>query len=140
MTQMPLVASLVVTVAGCAARAQVPATLQGYLRHPGFVWRCETGSHFHFCWEKALDNSLYMMAARETAEPARRGILRFAHESEYKSVIHVFFVGSSERMKELIGYRGEGRSRPRQHAVFFVPTSIRPDLTHELSHEILSNL
>jgi hypothetical protein len=84
MTQLPLVASQGLTFAGYAARAQVPATLQAYLRYPGFVWRCETGSHFHFCWETVLENSTYITAARETAERAHSGILRFAHESEYK--------------------------------------------------------
>jgi hypothetical protein len=54
-------------------------------------------------------------------------------------MIYVFFLESPLRMEKLIGYRGEGRSRPLQHAIFFVPTPIRPDLTHELCHEILTN-
>src|ERR1035438_8364536 len=43
-------------------------------------------------------------------------------------------------MKELVGFDGEGRARPTQHVIFFVLTPVRPDLTHELCHEIVSNL
>jgi hypothetical protein len=81
-----------------------------------------------------------MRAAREGSGAARDVVLRAAGTPVYSHLIYVFFVASPDRMYQLIGYRGEGRSRPVQHAIFFVPTPIRPDLTHELCHEILTNV
>src|SRR5260370_42325150 len=81
-----------------------------------------------------------MAAARNSAEPARNEILRIARVSKYEAVVYVFFLDSPDRMKKLIGYHVEGRSRPVQHAIFFVPTPIRPNITHELCHEILTNV
>ena len=81
-----------------------------------------------------------MAAARESAEAARGEVLGNALVTKYDAMIHVFFLKSPERMEKLIGYHGERRSRPLQHAIFFVPTPIRPNLTHELCHEILTNV
>jgi hypothetical protein len=81
-----------------------------------------------------------LAAARNSAGAALDTILRRIRTVNYESRIYVFFVASPDRMAKLIGYRGEGRSRPVQHAIFFVPTPIRPDLTHELVHEVLTNL
>jgi len=123
-----------------AQGASVPPAIQQYLKHPGFEWKCEAGAHFQFCWEAGMESDPNLAAARNSAEAARNRVLQFAGASAYAPRIHVFFVASTDRMQQLIGYHGEGRSRPVQHAVFFVPTPIRPDLTHELAHEILTNL
>ena len=121
-------------------RAQPPAAIQKYLTQPGFTWECARQSTFQFCWESTLAGDVNMAAARNSAEASRNQVLRRAHIAKYESVVYVFFLASPDRMEKLIGYHGEGRSRPAQHAIFFVPTPIRPDLTHELCHEILSNV
>ena len=130
-------AALLVAAVACA---QTHPAIQGYLQKPGFAWQCERDEHFELCWETSLAGDRFLAAARESAAPAFTGILRFARAETYAPRIHVFFLASPERMEKLIGYHGEGRSRPAQHAIFFVPTEIRPDLAHELTHEILSNL
>jgi hypothetical protein len=122
------------------AEAQQATAIQKYLTQPGFTWKCDRQTNFQFCWESGLENNPHMAAARNSAEPARKEILHIARASKYEALIYVFFVESPERMEKLIGYHGEGRSRPVQHAIFFVPTPIRPDLKHELCHEILTNL
>jgi hypothetical protein len=119
--------------------------IQEYLNHPGFTWRCQRSGHFEYCFDPKLKSDPNLITVRKGAEEARRHILRLAATSNskpaiYKPIIHVFFLDSRARMKELIGYDGEGRSRPTQHVVFFVLTPVRPDLTHELCHEIISNL
>ena len=75
----------------------------------------------------------------KNAEKARKTVMRMAGVSKYRPIIHVFFLASRERMKELIGFDGEGRSRPAEHAVFSV-VGPYDDLSHEMGHEILSNL
>jgi len=128
-----------VSVCAPAAKPADPA-LQEYLNHPGFKWRCESKGHFEFCFDPKLKKDPNLIKVRKSAESARAHVLRLAGATQYKPVIHVLLLESRARMKELIGYDGEGRSRPRQHVVFFVLTPVRPDLTHELCHEILSNL
>jgi hypothetical protein len=130
------------TLLACAGAllAQPPSPIETYLKHPGFHWKCAQQRHFRFCWEKALDRDQDLIAARNSAEAARDTVLLDAAIPNYEPIIHVFFVASPERMEALIGYHGEGRSRPLQHAIFFVPTPIRPNLTHELCHEILTNV
>jgi hypothetical protein len=114
--------------------------IQEYLSHPGFIWQCQRSGHFEFCFDPKLKRDPNLIEVRKGAEQARTHILRLAGATKYKPVIHVFFLESRARMKELIGYDGEGRARPTQHVVFFVLSPVRPDLTHELCHEIMSNL
>jgi hypothetical protein len=121
------------------AFAQAPAPIQKYLERPGFYWNCEDQPDFHFCWEATLQGDQFLAAAIRSAAPGRKAILTFAQIPQYRHTIHVFFLKTPERMQALIGFHGEGRSRPAEHAVFFVPTMVRPNLTHELTHEILSN-
>jgi hypothetical protein len=121
--------------------ADLPVPIQAYLKQPGFTWKCEPSSHFQFCWEAGIDSDPNLAAARAAAEGDREGVLAMAGlPPVYEPLIYVFFLASTDRMQGLIGYRGEGRSRPVQHAIFFVPTPIRPSLRHELTHEILTNL
>jgi hypothetical protein len=137
---MNKLALLTIFLTGYAIQAQRSAAIDKYMAQPGFHWKCERQTNFQFCWESNLDGDVNMAAARNSAEASRNEILRIANVSKYEPLIYVFFVESPERMEKLIGYHGEGRSRPVQHAIFFVPTPIRPDLKHELCHEILSNL
>lgn len=114
--------------------------IEQYLKHPGFAWQCQRSGHFEYCFDPKIASDPNLLAARKSAESARTHILRLVAAPGYQPVIHVFFLESRARMKELIGYDGEGRARPTHHVIFFVPTPVRPDLTHELCHEILSNL
>jgi hypothetical protein len=140
-----LVAAILLAI-GCPAAAQPGkpgddrSAIQQYLNHPGFIWRCQKSGHFEFCFDPKIRKDPNLRAARKGAEEARSHILRLAAAPDYQPLIHVFFLESRARMKELIGYDGEGRARPTHHVIFFVPTPVRPDLTHELCHEILSNL
>ena len=130
---------LLIPVTAYAAPGQPPPAIQRYLQQPGFLWKCAGEVNFQFCWESNLDGDANMSAARGSADSSRGEVLRHARIAKYDAVIYVFFLQSPERMQKLIGYHGEGRSRPSQHAIFFVPTPIRPNLTHELCHEILTN-
>ena len=114
--------------------------IEQYLKHPGFAWRCQHSGHFEVCFDPKLAGDPNLLAARQGAEAARAHILRLAAAPRYEPLIRVFFLESRARMKELIGYDGEGRARPTHHVILFVPTPVRPDLTHELCHEIVSNL
>jgi hypothetical protein len=114
--------------------------IERYLKHPGFVWKSQRSGHFEFYFDPKLKSDPNLLEVRKGAEMARTHILRLAAAEDYKPLIHVFFLESRARMKELIGYDGEGRARPTQHVIFFVLTPVRPDLTHELCHEVMSNL
>jgi hypothetical protein len=134
-----LVASL--SAAPPPARSGTPSpVIQQYLTHPGFTWKCRHSAHFQFCFDPKIKSDPNLIAARNGAEEARSHVLSMAGEARYDPRIYVFFLESRARMKALTGFDGEGRSRPTQHAIFFVLTPVRPDLTHELTHEILSNL
>ncbi|MGD0299389.1 MAG: hypothetical protein ABSE86_19965 [Bryobacteraceae bacterium] len=135
-----ILALVLIPFTGHAAPTEPPAVIQKYLKQPGFTWKCARETNFQFCWEASLDGDSNMAAARDSAEAARNEVLRSAGVAKYETLIYVLFLASADRMEKLIGYHGEGRSRPAQHAVFFVPTPIRPNLTHELCHEILTNV
>ena len=113
--------------------------VQRYLTHGSFSWNCERNDHFQLCFDSQLDDHTDRKAAARNAETSRKHVLRLAGVTRYRPTIHVFFLASRARMKELIGFDGEGRSRPAEHAVFSVVGPF-DDLTHEMSHEILSNL
>jgi hypothetical protein len=141
-----LFVAAILIAAGCPVAAQTGkagddrSAIQQYLKHPGFTWQCQRSGHFEFCYDPKIGTDPNLLAVRKGAEKARTHILRLAAAPRYQPLIHVFFLESRARMKELIGYDGEGRARPTHHVIFFVPTPVRPDLTHELCHEILSNL
>ena len=113
--------------------------VQRYLNHGAFNWNCQRTDHFQLCFDSQLQDHTDWKASERNAEKARKHVLRLAGVSRYRPTIHVFFLASRARMKELIGFDGEGRSRPTEHAVFSV-VGPYDDLTHEMSHEILSNL
>jgi len=141
-----LVVAAILIAAGFSAAApqakpgEARSPMEQYLKHPGFTWKCQRSGHFEFCFDPKSQNDPNLRAARAGAEKARIHILHLAAAPRYKPVIHVFFLESRARMKELVGFDGEGRARPTQHVIFFVLSPVRPDLTHELCHEILSNL
>jgi len=115
--------------------------LRPYYAHTGFAWKIDRAPHFEMNFEANSEAELRLSQLKEVAERARASILQMLGESDYQPLIHVFFVGSIERMKELIGSEVIGRSRPTQHAVFCVVAPFSElSLKHELTHEIATNL
>ena len=115
--------------------------LRPYYAHAGFSWKIEPAPHFEMNYEADSEAERRLSQLKEVAERGRTSILKMLDEPEYNPIIHVFFVGSIERMKELIGSEVIGRSRPTQHAVFCVVAPFSElSLKHELTHEIATNL
>ena len=115
--------------------------LRPYYAHTGFAWKIERVPHFEMNFESDTEAERRLTQLREVAEHGRSSILKLLDESNYEPTIHVFFVESVERMKQLIGSEVIGRSRPTQHAVFVVCAPFSElSLNHELSHEIATNL
>jgi hypothetical protein len=115
--------------------------LRPYYAHTGFAWRIDRMPHFELNYEDGTEAARRITQLEEVARRARTSILEMLGEPDYQPIIHVFFVESIERMKELIGSEVIGRSRPTQHAVFCVVAPFSElSLKHELTHEIASNL
>jgi len=115
--------------------------LRPYYEHPGFAWKIEHSAHFELNFEADSEAERRLSQLKEVAEWGRTSVLRLLGVGSYDPIIHVFFVGSLERMNELIGAEVIGRSRPTQHAVFCVVAPYSElSLAHELAHEIATNL
>jgi len=124
-----------------AAERFVDDELRPYYAHTGFSWKIDRVSHFELNYEDGTEAALRLTQLREVAEHGRASILQMLGENHYQPTIHVFFVESIERMRELIGSEVIGRSRPTQHAVFCVVAPFSElSLKHELTHEIATNL
>ena len=115
--------------------------LRPYYAHTGFSWKIDRMSHFDLNYETDTEAAQRIVQLEEVAEKGRASILQMLGASDYQPTIHVFFVESIERMKQLIGSEVIGRSRPTQHAVFCVVAPFSElSLKHELTHEIATNL
>jgi len=116
--------------------------LRPYYVHAGFDWKIEKDPpHFDLNFETNSEAEHRLAQLREVAEDGRSAVLRLLGAESYDPVIHVFFVGSIQRMNELVGAEVIGRSRPTQHAVFCVVAPFSElSLAHELAHEIATNL
>lgn len=124
-----------------AAERLVADELRPYYAHTGFSWKIDRISHFELNYEDGTEAALRLAQLEEVAERGRTSILQLLGETNYQPTIHVFFVESIERMKQLIGSEVIGRSRPTQHAVFCVVAPFSElSLKHELTHEIATNL
>jgi len=125
-----------------AAERFIAEDLKPYYAHTGFAWKIdETAPHFEMNYEAGSEAERRLSQLREVAERSRTSILKLLGEPGYDPTIHVFFVESIDRMRELIGSEVIGRSRPTQHAVFCVVAPFSElSLNHELSHEIATNL
>ena len=111
-----------------------------YLEKEGFRWQSKQTEHFRLFFEPGSDARRYLAALRRNVEQDRANVLKLIGAEGYDPLIYAFFLGSGAQMKELVGVEVNGRSRPVQHAVFSVITPDRLHLTHELCHEIVSNL
>jgi len=115
--------------------------LRPYYAHTGFSWKIDSISHFELNYESDTEAARRITQLEEVALRARSSILKMLGEPDYQPTVHVFFVESVERMKQLIGSEVIGRSRPTQHAVFCVVAPFSElSLKHELTHEIATNL
>ena len=124
-----------------AADAFVDGDLRPYYAHTGFSWKIDRVSHFELNYESNTEAERRIGQLEEVAEHGRSSILQMLGEHDYQPTIHIFFVESIERMKQLIGSEVIGRSRPTQHAVFCVVAPFSElSLKHELAHEIASNI
>ena len=124
-----------------AAERFVNDELRPYYAHTGFSWKIDRMSHFDLNYEADTEAAQRIVQLEEVAEKGRASILQMLGASDYQPTIHVFFVESIERMKQLIGSEVIGRSRPTQHAVFCVVAPFSElSLKHELTHEIATNL
>jgi hypothetical protein len=140
--------SLLGMVGGAALYGQTPAAeqfvsdeLRPYYAHTGFSWKIDRVANFELNYEGDTEAARRIVQLEEVAERGQSSILQMLGESSYQPIIHVFFVESIERMKQLIGSEVIGRSRPTQHAVFCVVAPFSElSLKHELTHEIATNL
>jgi hypothetical protein len=124
-----------------AAERFVGDELRPYYAHTGFSWKIDRVANFELNYETGTEAALRISQLEEVAEKGRGSILQMLGENAYDPTIHVFFVESIERMKQLIGSEVIGRSRPTQHAVFCVVAPFSElSLKHELTHEIATNL
>ena len=140
--------SLLGIAGGAALFGQTPAAeqfvsdeLRPYYAHTGFSWKIDRVANFELNYEADTEAARRLVQLEEVAERGQSSILQMLGESSYQPIIHVFFVESIERMKQLIGSEVIGRSRPTQHAVFCVVAPFSElSLKHELTHEIATNL
>jgi hypothetical protein len=124
-----------------AAERFVSDDLRPYYAHTGFSWQIDRVSHFELNYEADTEADHRLKQLEEVAERSRNSILQMLGATDYDPTVHIFFVESIERMRELIGSEVIGRSRPTQHAVFCVVAPFSElSLKHELTHEIATNL
>jgi hypothetical protein len=124
-----------------AAERFVNEELRPYYAHTGFSWKIDRVANFELNYEAGTEAEYRLAQLEQVAQRGQDSILQMLGESKYSPVVHVFFVESIERMKQLIGSEVIGRSRPTQHAVFCVVAPFSElSLKHELTHEIATNL
>lgn len=123
-----------------SAGSRLDPVLRQYIDHAGFAWRYKRTAHFNLYFQTDSDARRSAAILKKNVEVDRDHVLRLLEAPGYDPDISAFFLKSSVQMKELIGVEVDGRSRPVQHAVFSVVTPGRMHLTHELCHEIATNL
>jgi len=120
-------------------RIDVPDEIRQYLNHKGFKWKCNQTPHFLLCYQPGSPAEHSIKDLEIIAEEDRNTILQMIGAPAYDQRIYAFFLKSRPQLKRLIGFYGDGRSRPTQHVAFYVIDGPRT-LAHEMAHEILSNL
>ncbi|SPE39957.1 exported hypothetical protein [Candidatus Sulfopaludibacter sp. SbA3] len=121
------------------ARVDVPDEIRYYLNHRGFHWKCNQTPHFLLCYQPNSPAERSIKDLEIIAEEDRSTLLQMISVPAYEPRIYAFFLKSRNDLKKLIGFYGDGRSRPNQHATFYVIDGPRT-LAHEMAHEMLSNL
>lgn len=121
------------------ARIDVPDEIRQYLNRKGFQWKCNQTPHFLLCYQANSPAEHAIKDLEIIAEEDRATLLQMIGAPAYDPRIYTFFLRSRRELRRLIGFYGDGRSRPAQHATFYVIDGPRT-LAHEMAHEILSNL
>jgi hypothetical protein len=135
----PSAVTLEASQATPGTRVDVPDEIRQYLNHKGFHWNCNQTTHFLLCYQPGSPAEHSIKDLEIIAEEDRNTILQMIGVQSYDNRIYAFFLKSRKELKRLIGFYGDGRSRPAQHATFYVIDGPRT-LAHEMAHEILSNL
>jgi hypothetical protein len=135
----PSAVSLTASQATLGSRVDVPDEIRQYLNHKGFHWKCNQSTHFLLCYQENSPAERSIKDLEIIAEEDRNTILQMVGVQSYEPRIYAFFLKSRKELKKLIGFYGDGRSRPAQHATFYVIDGPRT-LAHEMAHEILSNV
>jgi hypothetical protein len=117
----------------------IPDEVRPYLNKPGFHWKCNQTPHFLLCYQPGSESERSIKDLEIIAEQDRDTVLQMIGVAEYEPRIYTFLVNSRRQLKKLIGFYGDGRSRPMQHAMFYVIDGPRT-LAHEMTHEISTNL
>ena len=117
----------------------IPDEIRQYLNKPGFHWKCNQTAHFLLCYEPGSESERSIKDLEIIAEQDRDTVLQMLGVEQYQPRIYTFFVNSRRQLRSLIGFYGDGRSRPMQHATFYVINGPHT-LAHEMTHEISSNL
>jgi hypothetical protein len=117
----------------------IPDEIRQYLNKPGFHWKCNQTPHFLLCYQPGSESEHSVKDLEIIAEQDRDTVLQMIGVPEYGPRIYTFFVSSRRQLRRLIGFYGDGRSRPVQHAMFYVINGPRT-LAHEMTHEITTNL
>ena len=134
--------SVLVIAGGVLGRpeAAVEPAFRRYVDNSGFNWKSKRTAHFRLYFERKSEASRYIGVLKKNVEEDRSRVLQIVGGRDYQPTIHAFFLASGEQMRELVGEPVDGRSRPGQHVVFSVVNPNRLHLTHEICHEIASNL
>jgi hypothetical protein len=135
----PSAVTLEASQATPGTRVDGPVEIRQYLNHKGFRWKCNQTPHFLLCYQPGTPAEHSIKDLEIIAEEDRNTILQMVGAQGYEPRVYTFFVKSRKELKRLIGFYGDGRSRPTQHATFYVIDGPRT-LAHEMAHEILSNL
>lgn len=117
----------------------IPDEIRVYLNKKGFRWKCNQTPHFLLCYEPGSESERSIKDLEIIAEQDRDQVLQMLGIEEYEPRIYTFLVNSRRQLRSLIGFYGDGRSRPAQHAMFYVIDGPRT-LAHEMTHEISTNL
>ena len=117
----------------------IPDEIRVYLNKNGFRWKCNQTPHFLLCYEPGSESERSIKDLEIIAEQDRSQVLQMLGIAEYEPRIYTFLVNSRSQLRKLIGFYGDGRSRPAEHAMFYVIDGPRT-LAHEMTHEISTNL
>jgi hypothetical protein len=117
----------------------IPDEVRQYLNKSEFHWKCNQTVHFLLCYEPGSEAERSIKDLEIIAEEDRISVLQMLGVPEYEPRIYSFLVNSRHQLQKLIGFYGDGRSRPLQHVTFYVVDGPRT-LAHEMTHEITTNL
>jgi hypothetical protein len=117
----------------------IPDEIREYINKSGFHWQCNQTTHFLLCYQPGSEAERSIKDLEIIAEQDRDTVLQMLGVTEYDPRIYSFLVNSRHQLKKLVGFYGDGRSRPIQHATFYVIDGPRT-LAHEMAHEITTNL